>query len=67
MLLWNPPKHTNAPDKGIHTWIVALPPVSDTYAAQGKTKQLSDTKLSHVKQMYSNYVQREEWHELIQD
>ena len=53
--------------RGCTREFIALPTVNDTYIAQGRIKQLSDTKLGHLKQMYSNYIHREEWHELIQD
>ena len=62
--LKNTPMHLT---RGYTREFLALPTVNDTYIAQGKIKQLSDTKLSHLKQMCSNYIPREEWHELIQD
>ena len=46
--------------------ILALPTVNDTYVTWGKTKELSDTKLGHLKQIHSNYIQCDEWHELLQ-
>ena len=67
-LFWHTQKYTNASYEGYTREFIALPNVNDTYTACGKTKQLSDIKLSHLKQMCSNYnIQHEEWHELVRD
>ena len=62
--LRNTPMHLT---KGYTRQFIALPTVNDTYSAQRKVRELSESKLSHLKQMCSNYIQRDEWHELLQD
>lgn len=62
--LRNTPMHLT---KGYTRQFIALPTVNDTYSAQRKVRELSEFKLSHLKQMCSNYIQRDEWHELLQD
>ena len=42
----------------------ALPSVSDTYQARGNMK-ISEVKQDHLKQVYTNFVLRERWHELL--
>lgn len=58
--LWDMPMRLTM---GYTNEAIALPTVN--YTAQRKVKELSETKLSHLKQMYSNYIQLDEWHELL--
>ena len=46
---------------------VALPKITDTYIAKGFVKQLADTKLAHLKQMCSNFILNDQWHEIIKE
>lgn len=46
---------------------VALPTVSDTYLAKKKVKELASSKLTHLKQMCTNFILKDEWHEIVKD
>ena len=39
--------------------------VNDTYVAKILVENLGGTKLVHLKQIHTNFIQRENWHELI--
>ena len=42
-----------------------IPTVNDTYEAKNLVKNLGGTKLDHLKQMYTNFIQHENRHELL--
>ena len=44
-----------------------IPTVNDTFAAKGLVKELTGVKYTHIKQMYTNFIQRDQWHELLTD
>ena len=44
-----------------------IPTINDTIAAKGLVKELTGVKFDHIKQMYSNFIQHEQWHELLAD
>ena len=44
---------------------IALPTISHSYHAQRKVKELSETKKTDLKQMYTNFIPSEQWHELL--
>ena len=46
---------------------VALPKITDSCIAKGFVKQLTDTKLAHLKPMCSNFILNDEWHEIIKE
>lgn len=46
---------------------VALPTVRDSYIARGNKRQLSESKLAHLRQMCTNFIPREHWHEVLND
>ena len=39
---------------------VAIPTVRDSYIAKGNKKQLSESKLAHLRQMCTNLISREQ-------
>ena len=50
--------------KGFQPDTRVIPTVNDTYFARGNIKVLPETKLAHLKQMCSNFIPAERWHEL---
>lgn len=52
-------------EKGYKPVDVALPRVSDSYVSRGRVRAISDTKLTHLKQMCSNFIPEDQWHEIL--
>ena len=46
---------------------LVIPTVNDTFAAKGLVKKLSGVKYDHIKQMYTNFIQHDQWHEQLSD
>lgn len=44
---------------------VALPTVNHSYHALKRVKELSDNKKMDLRQMCTNFIQREQWHEIL--
>ena len=44
-----------------------IPTVNDIFAAKGLVKELTGVKYDHIKQIYTNFIQRDQWHELLTD
>ena len=44
-----------------------IPTVNDTFAAKGLVKELTGVKYTHIKQMYTNFIQHDQWHVLLTD
>ena len=42
-----------------------IPRVTDSYQSRGNLGTLTDSKLSHLKQMYANFIDEEKWPEFI--
>ena len=53
--------------KGMNPADRAIPGVNLSYAAKGLVKELSDSKLTHLRQMCRNFIPQDRWHELYSD
>ena len=42
-----------------------FPAIYGTFAANGLVKKLTGVKYDHIKQLYANFIQRDQWHELV--
>ena len=56
---------SDTPMKIIDATQTAIPTISHTYNAKKLIKELSKVKETDMKQMYTNFIQRERWHELL--
>ena len=42
-----------------------IPRVTDSYEARGSLRTLTDSKLAHLQQMYSNFIAEEKWPDFV--